>query len=128
VKSFTGQEASDQRRGLTEGAKPPGRPRLPSTSSVIRPVEVAIWDAAKNHKMVMIYYKKESGGTAHYLLEPYSIRYKRDKVGWRKYLFAWGKNAKEAGAEEKVRQFIMKNVLSAMVTDRVYAPRYPVEF
>ena len=71
--------------------------------------------AARENKVVRINYRKASGDTQIYNLEPYSIR-------GGKYLFGYDQD------EGQIKKFIIRNILSAKATTTEFEPQWEVEF
>ena len=85
-------------------------------------VRVKLRDAAMSKKVVKIVYKKTTNQEIKtYMLEPYSYRYLRLKIGVRKMLFGWDIK------EKKIKSFAMRNISKIEITGGSFAPRYPIE-
>lgn len=75
--------------------------------------------AAVNRLCVELDYRKENGERKTYLIEPYSLRVTADNN-----VLLYGVKLPEA----QIRSFRTDRIISAAITERVFAPRYAVEF
>ena len=127
--SFSSPEARKAKAGFLNRQSPQAkRPRLQPTSATPRGREISLREAAVRHRRVLITYTKKDGASGIYLVEPYSIRHKRGRVGWIKTLYGWGRNVQDAASGEKLRQFTFSSIQQVIVTNEVFSPRWPVEF
>lgn len=69
--------------------------------------------AAREHKLVIIRYSKKDGTSSTRTIEPYSM--KDDK------LYAYCTNS------HGIRAFFLSKINSAEITNRIFAPRWPIE-
>jgi predicted DNA-binding transcriptional regulator YafY len=81
---------------------------------------------ARQNKMIRLTYRKMAdGSTVQRYVEPYSIRYLRTRVGGRaRYFYAYDTSPPTQG----IHSFRMSNILAVEGTNRVFVPRWVVEF
>ena len=103
----------------------PIRPEVQRTRTV-RDVLGLITLFARQHKVIrLIYRKMKDGSTIQRDVEPYSLRYLRTKRGGRaRYFYAYDLGPPTVG----IHSFRMSNILAVEGTDRVFTPRWVVEF
>lgn len=75
--------------------------------------------AAMNRLCVELDYRKENGERNHYLIEPYSLRVTADNN-----VVLYGVKLPDG----VIRSFRTDRIISAVVSDRAFVPRYSVEF
>lgn len=97
-----------------------------------RNFRLAIREAAGRSVLIaMLYTKLTTGDTLEYLLEPYSYRYRRLRMGIRKVLFAWkvgdGSNRTLPVKKQGIRSFFLGNIQAVKILHRKYKPRWKVE-
>ena len=138
---------SQRQPALMAGRTPPAKPqvRQPARPPVVggklfappNPYEVrktrTVRDAlgvitifARQHKMVRLTYRKMGdGSTVQRYVEPYSLRYRRTRLGGRaRYFYAFDSSPPTQG----IHSFRMSNILSVEGTNRLFVPRWVVEF
>lgn len=82
----------------------------------------SIRDSAVAKKVLKITYKKSTTGeTKKYEVEPYSFSYVKQGGGLKKALYAWDIN------ENKIKYFVVKNIMKAEMTDRPFECRFPIK-
>lgn len=103
----------------------PIRPEVQRTRRV-RDVLGLITIFARQHKMVrLIYRRMRDGAQIQRDVEPYSMRYRRTKHGgMARYFYAYDTSPPTLG----IHSFRMSNILAVEGTDRVFTPRWVVEF
>jgi len=85
--------------------------------------KLAIQEGALRRKYIIITYTKITNGqTKRYIVAPYSYRYRRLKVGYRKLLFAWDKD------DKRIKGFVLNNIQRVALTDTSYRPKWEIEF
>jgi len=121
------------RRLRTAWHKPfaPKKGKLPLKSSVKKStsglsksskIRRAIRNSAGTRTLLTIVYNKTTDGTTHsYIIEPYSFRYRKIKVGIRKMLYGFDI------ADGHIKSFAIRNVLSAQNMKEKFRPRFDVE-
>lgn len=81
-----------------------------------------IRNSAGTKTLLWITYTKTTDGTTHsYLVEPYSFRYRRIKVGIRKMLYGFDVE------DGHIKSFALRNIKSATNTKQKYRPKFKVE-
>jgi predicted DNA-binding transcriptional regulator YafY len=81
------------------------------------PIETIV-EAARRRQTVIITAREKDGSVGTREVEPYSLRSKGEGA----LFFAW------CLTRNRIRSWYLNNVLTAEVTGKVYAPRFPVEF
>jgi len=71
--------------------------------------------------IIITYKKTTTGETKKYVVDPYSYRYRRLKVGRRKMLYAWDTK------DRHTKSFALRNIQKVALTDRKFRPKWPVE-
>jgi predicted DNA-binding transcriptional regulator YafY len=90
-----------------------------STSSRIRR---SIRNSAGTKTLLWITYTKTTDGETHsYLVEPYSFRYRRIKVGIRKMLYAYDI------ADGHIKSFALRNIISSKNMKEKFRPKFKIE-
>lgn len=85
-------------------------------------LRLVLRDAALQKKDIEIVYRKTTTSELKtYVVEPYSYRYLRLKVGIRKMLFGWDTK------ENKIKSFAMSNITKVRPLEKKFSPRFPVE-
>lgn len=81
---------------------------------------------ARQHKMVKLTYKRmRDGAVVQRDVEPYSIRYRRTKFGGKaRYFYAYDNSPPTIG----IHSFRMSNIQAIEGTNRLFVPRWVVEF
>jgi hypothetical protein len=110
------------------------------TLGAARNFRLVIREAALRKVMVVITYKKTtSGATNRYMIEPYSYRSRKLKVGRRKVLFGYdthkfsnpdpsrSKSEQERSKRKSIKSFALSNIRKAVLTDTKFRPRWTVE-
>jgi hypothetical protein len=137
---------SQRQPGLMAGRRPPQKPQVrqpvrpPVVSGklftpikpevqktrVVRDALGLITIFARQHRMVRLIYRRlRDGATIQRDVEPYSLRYLRTKFGGRaRYFYAYDTSPPTVG----IHSFRMSNILAVEGTDRVFTPRWVVEF
>jgi hypothetical protein len=85
----------------------------------------AIKEGALRRVYIIITYTKiTTNETKRYIVAPYSYRFRKLRVGYRKLLFAWDKDDKH------IKGFVLRNIQRVALTDSRFKPRnnWPVEF
>ncbi len=101
--------------------KPPMRKSTSGFSTASRNRR-KIRNAAGTTTLLWLTYRKTTDGTTHtYVVEPYSFRYRRLKVGIRKMFYGFDI------ADGHIKSFAIKNILSARNMKDKYRPRFKVE-
>jgi predicted DNA-binding transcriptional regulator YafY len=121
------QNQPAQKPDLGPRQNQPEAPKKKTWSADPRDVLATIAEAAKDHKIVMLQYRKATAGGAlvNRAVEPYSLRYRSSKTrGRARYLYAYN----VAGSEEGIHAFLVSNIVSVTITDQTYQPRWRVEF
>jgi len=131
------EKKAPKRRAVRTRVKPG---ELRGTLGASRNFRLVIRESALRQVLVMITYKKTSTDvTNKYLVEPYSYRSRKLKVGRRKMLFAYdthklpnpdsNRSKAEALRSKKpsIKGFAMSNIKKAVITDTKFRPRWPVE-
>lgn len=106
--------------------------RYSGTLMAKRNFRLTIREAAARRAMVAILYTKlTTGDTLEYLVEPYSYRYRRLRIGVRKVFFAYKvgdvKNRTLPPREQGLRMFYLRNIQAVKILHRKYKPRWKVE-
>lgn len=95
-----------------------GRKKMPFAVEL----RLTLRDAALQKKDVEIVYRKTTTAELkRYVVEPYSYRYLRLKVGIRKMLFGWDTR------ENKIKSFALSNITQIKPLEKRFSPRFPVE-
>jgi predicted DNA-binding transcriptional regulator YafY len=85
-------------------------------------VRASIRDSAVAKKILKITYKKTTTNeTKTYIVEPYSFAYIKQNGGLKKALYAWDVE------ENKIKYFVVKNIIKAEVTEKRYECRFPIK-
>jgi hypothetical protein len=113
---------------------------LRGTLGAARNYRLVIREAALRKVLVIITYTKTTTKTTNkYLVEPYSYRTRRLKVGSKKMLFAFDTNKlpapdpRRTKAEEdranrqSIKSFAMSNIKKAILSDKKFKPRWTIE-
>jgi hypothetical protein len=125
------------RRAVRTRVKPS---EIRGTLGAKRNFRLVIREAALRRSMVIITYKKTTTNTTNqYLVEPYSYRTRKLKIGRRKVLYAFdthkltntdpkrSKSEQERSKKPSIKSFAMSNIHKAVLTDKKYTPRWTVE-
>jgi hypothetical protein len=102
----------------------PARTRAKLTGSLfaIRNKRIAIREGALRVRQIVItYVKTTTGERKKYIVAPYSYRYRRLRVGWRKMLYAWDM------ADKRTKSFAIRNIRNVALTERKFRPKWTVE-
>ncbi|MCK9615182.1 MAG: WYL domain-containing protein [Candidatus Omnitrophica bacterium] len=95
-----------------------GRKKIPFSLEL----RLTLRDAALSKKAVEITYRKiTTAELKRYIIEPYSYRYLRLKVGIRKMLFGWDMK------EKKIKSFSLSNITEIKPTEKKFSPKFPIE-
>lgn len=87
---------------------------------------LAIIEGGRAKRKIYVRYKKLSGETKLYFLEPYSLRYRKLKDGWRKVLYAY--HFDKSKRKGTIKMFVLEGVLNVRVTNHRFFPRWKTEF
>lgn len=106
--------------------KLPLKPKLAPTSDLKLPrgcyTRASIRDAATAKHVLKITYRKTTDNKTNvYLVEPYSYDYAKQNGGIKKVLWAWDTH------ENKIKCFVVKNIVKAEMTDKPYQVRFPIK-
>ena len=102
----------------------PKRTLAPHTGTLfaIRNKRIAIREGALRRRQIIITYTKTTTNeTKKYRVAPYSWRYKKLKIGFRKMLFAFDMD------DDHIKGFALANIRNVALTDRKYTPKWRVE-
>jgi len=77
--------------------------------------------ALRLRQCILTYRKTTTNETKKYVVAPYSWRYRRLKVGFRKVLYAYDMR------DKRTKSFVVKAIQNVALTDRKYKPRWEVE-
>jgi len=85
-------------------------------------IRLTLRDAALTKKAVEITYRKTTTSELKiYVIEPYSYRYLRLKVGIRKMVFGWDIK------ENKIKSYALSNITKIRQLEKRFSPRFPIE-
>jgi hypothetical protein len=103
----------------------PLKPEVQRTR-LVRDVLGLITIFARQHKIIRLIYRRlRDGAIIQRDVEPYSLRYLRTKHGGRaRYFYGYDLSPPTIG----IHSFRMSNILAVEGTDRVFTPRWVVEF
>ena len=112
------EKKAPRRRPRRVGFKP-----KTGTLFAIRNKRVSIKEASLRRRQVIITYEKTTtGDTNKYIVAPYSYKYRKLKIGWRKMLYAYDMEDKH------IKSFAIANIRNVVLTDRKYPNKtWPVE-
>lgn len=111
------QKKAPKRKPMKVKAPPTG------TLFAIRNKRLAIAEGAKRVVQIIITYTKiTTGETKKYRIAPYSYRYRKLSIGYRKVLFGWDMD------DPRIKSFVLNNIKNVVITDRKFTPKWPVEF
>lgn len=84
---------------------------------------LAIQEAALRHAQIIVtYVKLTTGRRVKRILAPYSIKWRKLKVGKRKVLYGYDFKDKH------IKSLMMRNIRKVAITDRRFRPKWPIEF
>ena len=131
------EKLAPKRRAVRTRVKPS---ELRGTLGASRNFRLVIREGALRKVMVIITYKKTTSNvTNKYMVEPYSYRTKKLKIGRRKMFFAYdthaipnpdpskSKSEKARSRRQSIKRFAMSNIRKAILSDKRFRPRWPVE-
>lgn len=114
--------AEQERKAPRRKPKRVGKTPAYGTLYALRNTRMAIREAALRRVQIIITYLKiTTGETKKYVVCPYSYRYRRLRVGWRRLLFAYDVD------DRHIKGFVIGNVRKVAITDRKFRPMWPVE-
>ena len=100
-----------------------GKPPAYGTLYALRNKNLAIREAAlRRVQIILTYTKITTGETKQYIVFPYSLRYRKLRIGVRKMLFAWDME------DNHIKGFVLANIRKVVITNRKVRPKFPVEF
>ena len=112
----------EQKRKAPRRKPKKGRTPAYGTLHALRNKKLAILEAARRLVQIVITYKKiTTGETKDYVVAPYSYRYRKLRIGWKKLLFAYDMDDKH------IKGFVLSNIRKVALTDRKFKPKWPVE-
>jgi hypothetical protein len=111
----------------------PGAPVKPYQVTRTRTVRDAlgiITDFARQNKMVRLSYRRmRDGAVVTRDVEPYSLRYRKSRAGGRaRYFYAFDTGPGNSNGTIGIHAFRMSNILSVEGTNRIFVPKWIVEF
>lgn len=107
-------------------AKPKPTPYQVTRTRTVRDALALVTVFARQHKMVRLVYRRmRDGAIVERDVEPYSFRYRRTRFGGRaRYFYAYDTSPPTIG----IHSFRMSNIISIEGTNRLFVPRWVVEF
>ena len=131
------EKKAPTRRAVRARVKPS---EIRGTLGAKRNFRLVIREAALRRVMIVITYKKTTTNAVNqYLVEPYSYRTRKLKIGRRKVLYAFdthklpnqdpakSKAEKERSKVPSIKSYALSNIKKAVLTDKKYHPRWTVE-
>ncbi|RLI38108.1 hypothetical protein DRO66_02580 [Candidatus Bathyarchaeota archaeon] len=93
----------------------------------LRNRNLAIREASKRKVCIRFSYKRVSDRKSFsYLVEPYSFRYKRGRLGFRKFLYGYHRTTRP-GATRGIHMFYWHRIGNIVVSRVPYIPRWRIE-
>jgi len=87
---------------------------------------LAIREANRRKRKILIVYRNLKGEQKSYELEAYSFRFEKTSQGFRKMLYAWDENENNT-RKPSVKKFFWTKIRNIAISDDTFEPRFRVE-